>query len=178
MTASIRSWCLSRGLGACGWSRRQSVGRVDRRRSRRQPWQLIRPSETPPAISRWRTQRPRAVGAPTPVKTATALLAVAGEQLVAGFAGDAELPADIRHALPVEEAGDEAETFFHDRTQFPPHPHPAERRKALPMCPERDVTYVSGRSHPLEDERLRDMGRTRGPHRADATRISYTAYDV
>ncbi len=46
---------------------------------------------------------------------------VATEDFVASFAGDAELAADIRHSLPIEEAGNEAETFFHGRTGFPRH---------------------------------------------------------
>ena len=72
-----------------------------------------------------------------------ALLAVAGEQLVAGFAGDAELPTDIRHALPVEEAGDEAEAFFHDRTHFPRHPHlPPKGEKCYP-CVRNEMSPMS-----------------------------------
>ena len=78
-----------------------------------------------------------------------ALVLVAGEEFVAGFAGDAELAADVGDGFSFEDAGDEAEAFFHGRTRFPRHPHlPPERGKALPMCPERDVTYVSGRPSP------------------------------
>lgn len=43
------------------------------------------------------------------------------EDLVAGFAGDAEIPAQVRHRLTVQQAGDKAKAFFHDRTRFPRH---------------------------------------------------------
>ena len=76
------------------------------------------------------------------------MLLVAIEDLVAGLAGDAELPAHIRHRLTVQQTGHKAKAFFHHRTLFPRHQHlpPPNRRKVLPMCPVRTVTYVSGRS--------------------------------
>ena len=52
----------------------------------------------------------------------------AGEQLVAGLARDAELPAERRHRLALQPAGDEAQTFFHDRTLSPRHPHLPPRK--------------------------------------------------
>jgi hypothetical protein len=60
------------------------------------------------------------------------VLLVAVINLVAGLAGYAELPADIRHSLPVQQAGDKAKAFFHDRTRFPRHPH-------LPLAKKRKV---------------------------------------
>src|SRR5512133_1921489 len=60
------------------------------------------------------------------------VLLVAIENLVAGLAGYAEFPADVRHSLPVQEAGDKAEAFIHNRTRFPRHPH-------LPLAKKRKV---------------------------------------
>jgi hypothetical protein len=40
------------------------------------------------------------------------------------------IPADVRHGLPVQQAGDKAQAFFHHRTRFP--------RQA------ESVTHVSG----------------------------------
>src|SRR5436305_944414 len=62
------------------------------------------------------------------------VLPVAIENLVAGLAGYAEFPADVRHGLPVQQAGDKAEAFIHDRTRFPRHPHlpPAKSEKCNP----------------------------------------------
>ncbi len=59
------------------------------------------------------------------------VLLVAIENLVAGLAGYPELPADIRHGFPVQQAGDKAKAFFHHRTRFPRHPHlpPEQKRK-------------------------------------------------
>jgi hypothetical protein len=53
------------------------------------------------------------------------------ENLVAGFAGDAELPADIRHPLAVQQAGDKTQAFFHDRTRSPRHLHPPPKRRKV-----------------------------------------------
>jgi hypothetical protein len=57
---------------------------------------------------------------------------VAVENLVAGLAGYPKIPADIRHGLPVQQAGDKAKAFFHNRTRFPRHPH-------LPLAKKRKV---------------------------------------
>ena len=55
-------------------------------------------------------------------------------------------------ALALEQAGDEPQTFFHRRTLLPGHLHlPPHKRKVLPMCPVRTVTYVSGRSQLAEE---------------------------
>ena len=51
------------------------------------------------------------------------VLLVAIENLVAGLAGYAELPADLGHGFPVQQAGDKAKALFHHRTRFPRHPH-------------------------------------------------------
>src|SRR5690242_14584667 len=48
---------------------------------------------------------------------------VAVENLVAGLAGYTELPADLRHGLPIQKPGDKAQALFHYRTRFPRHPH-------------------------------------------------------
>src|SRR6267142_6896646 len=76
------------------------------------------------------------------------VLLVTIENLVAGLTGYAEIPADVGHSFAIQQAGHKAKAFFHHRTRFPRHPHlpPAKRRKVLPMCPVRNVTYVSGRT--------------------------------
>ncbi len=51
------------------------------------------------------------------------VLLVAIENLVAGLAGDAELPADLGHGFPIQKPGDKAQPLFHYRTRFPRHPH-------------------------------------------------------
>src|SRR4029078_2351552 len=66
-----------------------------------------------------------------------AVLPVAVENLVTGLAGDPEIPADLGHALAVEQAGHKAQAFFHHRTRFPRHPH-------LPPKKAKSVTHVSG----------------------------------
>jgi len=56
------------------------------------------------------------------------------EDFAAGFAGDAEIPAHVRHRLTVQQAGDKAKAFFHDRTRFPRHRHlpPGKSEKCNP----------------------------------------------
>jgi hypothetical protein len=64
---------------------------------------------------------------------------VSAEDFVAGFAGDPGFAAEIAHALAVEEAGDEAKAFVHDRTLFPRH-----RRLPGWLASQGGVTHVSG----------------------------------
>jgi hypothetical protein len=69
------------------------------------------------------------------------------EDLVAGLARDAELVADPRHLLALEQAGDEPESLVHDVTLLPRHrPSHTLRGKVSPMSPEYGVTYLSGRT--------------------------------
>src|ERR1700731_1538041 len=66
------------------------------------------------------------------------------EDLVAGLARNAELPAQIRHRLPSQSPSHELNSFIHDRTLLPRHPlsSPTKRGKCnlcvrydlLPMC--------------------------------------------
>src|SRR6201997_462087 len=51
------------------------------------------------------------------------VLLVTVKDLVAGLARNAELPAHIRHRLPIQETSDKAQTLFHHRTRFPRHRH-------------------------------------------------------
>jgi hypothetical protein len=60
------------------------------------------------------------------------VLLVAIKNLVAGLAGYPEFPAYVRHGLPVQETGDKAKAFFHNRTRSPRHPH-------LPLAKKRKV---------------------------------------
>src|SRR6516225_12468205 len=52
-----------------------------------------------------------------------AMLLVAVEDLVAGLAGDAELPADLGHGFPIQKPRDKAKALLHYRTRFPRHLH-------------------------------------------------------
>src|SRR5215470_9515053 len=76
---------------------------------------------------------PRAIA-----ESLTTMLPVAAENLVAGFTRYPELPAHIRHRLPIQQPGDKAKAFFHHRTLFPRHPHLRLRKKPG------SVTHVSG----------------------------------
>src|SRR6201997_658897 len=81
-------------------------------------------------ITHW---SPRAIA-----ESLTTMLPVAVENLVAGFTRYPELPAHIRHRLPIQQPGDKAKAFFHHRTLFPRHPHLRLRKKPG------SVTHVSG----------------------------------
>src|SRR5581483_3893191 len=52
-----------------------------------------------------------------------AVFLVAIENLVAGLARYAELPADLGHGFPIQKPGDKAKALFRYRTRFPRHPH-------------------------------------------------------
>jgi hypothetical protein len=73
-----------------------------------------------------------------------AVLFVAVEDLVAGLARDAELPADLGHRVTVQQSGDKSQTLVHYRTLLPGHRHlppgmpggrcyPCVRYKTSPM---------------------------------------------
>src|SRR6266536_3210197 len=75
------------------------------------------------------------------------VLFVAVENLVAGLAGDAELPAHVRHGFPVQQAGDKAQAFLHHRTRFPRHQHlPPKGEKCYP-CVRYEVSPMSRVAH-------------------------------
>src|SRR5215470_15014115 len=94
---------------------------------------------------------PRAIA-----ESLTTMLPVAVENLVAGFTRYPELPAHIRHRLPIQQPGDKAKAFFHHRTLFPRHPHLRLRKKPG------SVTHVSGTMcHPS----LRPHSRFQTPNR-------------
>src|SRR5580765_576981 len=69
-----------------------------------------------------------------------AAVLVAVEDLVAGLTGDAELGAQRRHLLPLEQAGHKPEPLVHDVTLLPRHAPSCEGAKVSPMCPEYGVT--------------------------------------
>ena len=81
------------------------------------------------------------------------VLLVAIENLVAGLAGYPELPAHVRHGFPVQQTGDKAQAFFHNRTRFPRHPHlplakPAKSEKCNP-CVRYEMSPMSRAAHLL-----------------------------
>jgi hypothetical protein len=67
------------------------------------------------------------------------VLPISVEDLVAGFARDAEDPADLRHRLTIEKLCDKPQALVHDRTLLPRHPHlpPTKSEKCNPC-----VRYV------------------------------------
>src|SRR4051812_9371174 len=78
------------------------------------------------------------------------MLPIAVEDLVAGFTGDAELSADVRHRLPIQHTGYKAQALFHHRTRFPRHQHlPPKGEKCYPcvryeMSPMSQAARLSG----------------------------------
>ena len=75
------------------------------------------------------------------------VLLVAIENLVAGLARYPELPTDIRHRLPVEQAGDKAQAFLHHRTRLPRHQHlPPNGKKCYP-CVRYGMSPMSRAAH-------------------------------
>src|SRR5437660_1975807 len=67
---------------------------------------------------------------------------VTTEDLVAGLAGDPELPAQHRHLLPVEPTGHKPKPFVHLVTLLPRHLRtPRKCRKVSPMTPAYTVTH-------------------------------------
>ena len=76
-----------------------------------------------------------------------ATLLIAIEDLVAGLAGDAELPADVAHRFAVQQPGHEPQALVHHRTLLPRHRHlPLEGGKCYP-CVRYDVLPISQAAH-------------------------------
>ena len=80
------------------------------------------------------------------------MLLVAIENLVAGLAGDAELPADLAHGFPIQTPDNKRRRSSITKLAF----HGIHTS----LCPVRFVTYVSGRSDELRrgDGLVRDQG--------------------
>ena len=62
--------------------------------------------------------------------------------LVTGLAGNTEISTNRTHAFSIKKTGDETKTFLHFGHLLPRHRHLPTKRKVLPMCPERSVTYI------------------------------------
>src|SRR5205085_8274319 len=77
------------------------------------------------------------------------VLLVAIEYLVTGLTRYPEVPAHVRHCLAVQEAGDKAKAFFHDRTRFPRHQHlPRKGEKCYP-CVRYEMSPMSRAAHQM-----------------------------
>jgi hypothetical protein len=77
------------------------------------------------------------VGTTAPIgEPVGAAIPIAAIDFVASLARDAELLAERCHRLPVEQAGDEPETFVHDVTLLPRHAPSLSRGQVSPMSPE------------------------------------------
>src|ERR1700752_3743834 len=76
------------------------------------------------------------------------MLLVAVENLVAGLAGYAELPADLGHGFPIQKPGDKTKPSFHHRTRFPRHPHlPQNKSGKCNPCVRYEVSPMSRAAH-------------------------------
>jgi len=72
-----------------------------------------------------------------------AMLLVPHEDLVAGLAGDAKLPAHIGHRFAVEQLDDKSQALVHHRTLLPRHRHlPRKSGKCYP-CVRYEVSPMS-----------------------------------
>jgi hypothetical protein len=87
------------------------------------------------------------------------VLPVAVENLVAGLARYAELPADFGHGLPIQKPGDKAQALFHHRTRFPRHEVPAWMfdRTACPDPGSWQLNRMSASRHLRRSPRLLDL---------------------
>src|SRR5260221_710648 len=68
--------------------------------------------------------------------------------IVAGLPRYAEIPANVRHGLAIQQAGHKAKALFHHRTRFPPHQHlpPAKGEKCYP-CVRYGISPISRAAH-------------------------------
>lgn len=81
-----------------------------------------------------------AVWSPGPVRQPVqAAVAVTLQQLVARLARDVELPADRRHRLAVEQAGNELQTFVHQATLLPRHLAILRKEPMCNLCVRNDL---------------------------------------
>ena len=88
-----------------------------------------------------------AIGPPAAIgEGRDAAVFVAVENLVAGLAGDAELGAQRRHLLALEQAGDKPEPLVHDVTLLPRHAPSSEGAKCHP-CVRNTVLPISQEEH-------------------------------
>jgi hypothetical protein len=85
---------------------------------------------------------PRAIG-----KRLEPFMLVAIEDLVAGLAGNPELPAHLAHALSLEKPSHKPKTFLHHRTLSPRHQHlPPQCEKCYP-CVRYVLSPISQAAH-------------------------------
>src|SRR5215467_2125837 len=75
------------------------------------------------------------------------VLFVPVEDLVSGFAGNAEVPAHLGHRFAVQEAGDKSQAFVHHRTLFPRHPHPPQKSGKCNPCVRYGMSPMSRAAH-------------------------------
>src|SRR5262245_22429378 len=74
---------------------------------------------------------------------------VAIKDLVVGLPRNAEIPAYVRHCLPVQQPGDKPQALLHHRTRFPRHQHlpPTKGEKCYP-CVRYEVSPMSRAAQP------------------------------
>ena len=91
-----------------------------------------------------------------------AVFLVAIENLVAGLARYAELPADLGHGFPFQKPGDKAKALLHYRTRFPRHLHLPQNKSGMCNPCVRYVLSPMSRAAPcfrLDSPRDAGMGR-------------------
>jgi hypothetical protein len=85
---------------------------------------------------------------------------VAVENLVTGLAGDTGVAADLGHRLAIEDTGEKAQAFVHNRTLFPRHPHPPQKSGKCNPCVRYELSPMSRAAHGARfGRRLRATGR-------------------
>src|SRR5205807_6194903 len=90
---------------------------------------------------------------------------VALEDLVAGLAGDPELPADLRHRFAIEQFRHKPQALVHHRTLLPRHRHlPLEGGKCY-LCVRYALLPMSRAAHPCEQS----VSKRRKKPRTDST---------
>src|SRR5215831_4817129 len=105
----------------------------------------------------------RAFGAVTQRLKPVFLVAI--KDLVAGLPRNAEIPAYVRHCLPVQQPGDKPQALLHHRTRFPRHQHlpPTKGEKCYP-CVRYEVSPMSRAAHPRHSH-IREQGRVAAERR-------------
>ncbi len=78
------------------------------------------------------------------------------EDLVTGFSGNPELPANLTHAFALKQTGNKSKSFLHNRTLFPRHQHLLPNGKKCYLCVRYDSSPMSRVAHlTLKCKRLR-----------------------
>jgi len=81
------------------------------------------------------------------------------QKLVAGLAGNPELPAHIAHRFSFQNPGDKSETFVHHGAFLPRHQHPQPKGQKCYPCLQNEMSPMSRVAH---DRYIKRLGRPQG----------------